>query len=170
MKINIDIIKYEDKIILQNLIQLYRYDSSEFDNHVMNQHGLYDYRYLDHQWADDFRRPYLIKVNGEIAGFALIILDVPKAYTACSVAEKTNIMSDFFILKKHRNKGIGTTAAFTIFNQHRGYWEVKQTKNNLPAYKFWKDVISRYPNGKLEEDKILPCAKWDGTLLIFKNI
>lgn len=40
MDIQVRLVPYEDKTILHNLIQLYRYDSSEFDGHVLNKHGL----------------------------------------------------------------------------------------------------------------------------------
>jgi hypothetical protein len=38
MDISLSLIPYEDKTILSHLMQLYRYDSSEFDGHVLNQH------------------------------------------------------------------------------------------------------------------------------------
>ncbi|MFD1851328.1 hypothetical protein [Oceanobacillus bengalensis] len=74
MNISLSLVPYEDKMILFQLIQLYRYDSSEHDGHALNHHGLYSYKYLDHQWTEDYRRPFIIKVDGEIAGFALIML------------------------------------------------------------------------------------------------
>lgn len=58
--LKISAVSYEDKLILQNLIQLYRYDSSEYDGHVLNKHGLYQYKYLDHQWTDEYRRTFFI--------------------------------------------------------------------------------------------------------------
>lgn len=39
MDFKLSLIPYEDKSLLYNLIQLYRYDSSEFDGHVLNRHG-----------------------------------------------------------------------------------------------------------------------------------
>lgn len=61
MQIDLSYIPYEDKTVLYHLIQLYRYDSSEFDGHVLTQHGLYLYKYLDHQWTEEHRRPFLVK-------------------------------------------------------------------------------------------------------------
>ncbi|WP_336765722.1 hypothetical protein [Paenibacillus sp. USHLN196] len=54
MNIEIVLVPYEEKTVLYNLVQLYRYDSSEFDGHVINDHGLYLYKYFDHQWTDNF--------------------------------------------------------------------------------------------------------------------
>ena len=94
MNIDVSLVPYEEKTILYNLIQLYRYDSSEFDGHVLNKHGLYLYKYLDHQWTRGlYERPFIVKVDGEIAGFALVSLDVPKEYMKLSSAEMTNTYS-----------------------------------------------------------------------------
>ena len=118
MNIDVSLVPYEEKTILYNLIQLYRYDSSEFDGHVLNKHGLYLYKYLDHQWTEDYRRPFIVKVDGEIAGFALVSLDVPKEYMKLSSAEMTNTISDFFIMRKYRAgasaKQVATYAPRTV--------------------------------------------------------
>jgi predicted acetyltransferase len=170
MDVTISLIPYEDKIMLHNLIQLYRYDSSEFDGHALTRHGLYSYRYLDHQWTEGYRRPYLIEVDGEMAGFALIILDVPKEFVKLSRAEKTNVISDFFIMRKFRRKGVGKKVAYTLFEQYRGTWEVRQTEANIPAYSFWKRVISDYCNGgPFKEQKILG-EKWNGPVFVFESL
>lgn len=169
MDIQIALIPYEDKTILYNLIQLYRYDSSEFDGHVLNEHGFYLYKYLDNQWTEDYRRPFIVKVDGEIAGFAFVILDVPKEFTVLSLSEKTNVMSDFFIMRKYRGKGVGKKVAFSLFNQFRGVWEIKQTYNNKIAYQFWKNVITEYDGENSLQEKISPNERWNGPVMVFKS-
>jgi predicted acetyltransferase len=161
-------IPYEDKIVLQNLIQLYRYDSSEFDGHVLTQHGSYLYKYLDHQWTEGYRRPLIVKVDGEIAGFVLVNLGVPKEYVKVSNATKTNVISDFFIMRKFRRKGYGMQTAFSIFDKFPGAWEIRQTKTNIPANSFWKKLIHEYTNGFYKE-VIMDCEKWKGPVQIFKS-
>ena len=52
-------VPYEDKSILSNLIQFYRYDSSEFDQNELTNHGVYLYKYLDHQWTDEYRKHFI---------------------------------------------------------------------------------------------------------------
>lgn len=169
MEVTLQSIAYEDKQILSQLIQLYRYDSSEFDAHTLNKHGLYSYKYLDHQWTENYRRPILIKVNGEIAGFALLILDVPKSYVKLSSEEKTNVISDFFIMRKYRRKGVGKKATFSLFKQFKGVWEVKQTHSNKNAYEFWKKVITAYTGNNILKEKILHNEVWQGPILVFKS-
>ncbi|MCU9613222.1 GNAT family N-acetyltransferase [Caldibacillus lycopersici] len=167
MNVTLAPIPYEDKSILFQLIQLYRYDSSEFDGHALTAHGLYSYKYLDHQWTESYRRPLLVKVDGEIAGFALLILDVPKQYTKRSTAEQTNVVSDFFIMRKFRGRGVGKKVAFQLFEQFQGIWEIKQTEGNVAAQIFWEKVISQYPNGEIVEEKLLNNDHWKGKVVVF---
>lgn len=169
MNIEIALFPYEEKTVLYNLIQLYRYDSSEFDGHVLNSHGLYLYKYFDHQWTDEYRRPFLVKVDGEIAGFALISLDVPKEYMKLSSAEKTNAISDFFIMRKYRRKGVGRKVACSLFDQYSGAWEVRQTFANNSAYEFWKQVITQYNEDNSFEEKIIQDEKWNGPVFVFHS-
>ncbi|MFE5319388.1 GNAT family N-acetyltransferase [Paenibacillus sp. NPDC056579] len=169
MNIEIELARYEEKTVLSNLIQLYRYDSSEFDGHVLNQHGLYLYKYFDHQWTDEYRRPFIIKADGEIAGLAFISLDVPKEYTKWSTAEKTNVISEFFIMRKYRCKGVGRYAAHSLFNRFAGTWEVKQTAANRPAYAFWKQVISDYKQNNVYQETFLQNEKWHGPVFVFES-
>ena len=62
----------DDKPVLRRLVELYRYDFSEFDQADVDVHGEYGYRYLDHYWTEGSRAPFLFRVNGRWAGFALV--------------------------------------------------------------------------------------------------
>ncbi|AZN41430.1 GNAT family N-acetyltransferase [Paenibacillus albus] len=169
MNIEVDLVPYEDKTVLYHLVQLYRYDSSEFDGHVLNNHGLYLYKYFDHQWTAEYRRPLLIKVEGEIAGFVLVSLDVPKEYLKLSTAEKTNVISEFFIMRKFRRRGIGRYVAQMIFERFSGTWEVRQTAGNQPAYMFWKRVISEHKPNNSYQEMFLNNESWNGPVFVFDS-
>ncbi|QYR23572.1 GNAT family N-acetyltransferase [Paenibacillus sp. sptzw28] len=162
MNIDISLVPYEEKTVLYNLIQLYRYDSSEFDGHVLNSHGFYLYKYFDHQWTDEYRRPFIVKVDGEIAGFALVSLDVPTQYMKLSSAEKTNTIGDFFIMRKYKRKGVGKEVAFSLFKQFRGTWEIRQTYGNKDAYEFWKHVIAKYKGNVSYDEQMIEDERWKG--------
>ncbi|XEC95563.1 GNAT family N-acetyltransferase [Paenibacillus tarimensis] len=166
--LEISSVPYEEKTVLHNLIQFYRYDSSEYDGHALTNHGLYLYKYLDHQWTDEYRRPLFVKVDGELAGFALVSLGVPKEFVKVSAAAETNVISDFFVMRKFRNKGYGKQAAFAIFDQFPGTWEVRQTLANVPAKRFWNKVIHEYTNG-LYSEVILSGEQWNGPVQVFKQ-
>jgi hypothetical protein len=53
----------EDKTILRNLLELYVYDFSEFDQSDVDVHGLYGYERLDHYWTEPERHPFIIRVG-----------------------------------------------------------------------------------------------------------
>ena len=54
----------EDRPVLRHLLELYRYDFSEFDDADVDAHGEFGYRYLDHYWTDPERRPLLFRTAG----------------------------------------------------------------------------------------------------------
>jgi predicted acetyltransferase len=151
---NYELIKatINDKEILKNLMQFYFYDFSEYVEAHLEENGLFGaYKYLDEYWTEDSRFPYLVKLNGSYAGFALVRLVHSEEKTYYSIAE-------FFIMKKYRRTGLGKLVAHDIFNLYKGQWEVFQIEKNVPAQHFWRKVIDEYTNGafteKLEEGQV----------------
>lgn len=61
-----------DKSVLRQLMELYKYDFSEFDKEDINEHGYLGYKYLDSYWTEKNRNAYFIKVDQKIAGFVLL--------------------------------------------------------------------------------------------------
>jgi predicted acetyltransferase len=134
----------EEKETLNNLLQYYIYDFSEFmDLHVEDNGKFGDYP-LDDYWTENSRFPYLIKLNGKNAGFVLVKLMHRNDDSYYSIAE-------FFIMKRYRRTGLGKLVAKDIFKTHQGQWEVYQIDNNLPAQYFWKRVIEEYTNCNFTE-------------------
>jgi len=55
---------------------------------------LYDYKYLDHYWTEEGRQPFVIRVDGKLAGFVLIrMMGTNEHSQSIPVAE-------FFVMKK----------------------------------------------------------------------
>ena len=152
---------YHQKATLRNLIELYKYDFSEFDPDDVNENGLYDYMYLDHYWTEEDRHPYFIRVEGLLAGFVLIRevgqIDSTIIY---SVAE-------FFVMKKYRKQGVGQYAAVELFNKYRGFWKVAQIESNIPAQIFWRKTIERYTNNNYQEIRE---DDWEGPIQTFSTV
>jgi predicted acetyltransferase len=119
----------DHKMVIRHLLELYQHDFSELDGSDVDDHGLYGYRYLDHYWTEDDRRPFLFLVDGRWAGFALVRLGDP------------NDVAEFFVLRKHRRHGIGKAAARDLFRRFPGAWQVRQVATNLAATTFWRDTI-----------------------------
>ena len=152
-----------ERPILRNLMELYLYDFSEFDQAEIGTYGLFEYPYLDHYWTEPHRHPFLICLDGKLAGFVLV-----SRYNYLTNDKTAWIIAEFFILRKHRHKGVGEYAAHLIFDHFPGAWQVGQISENLPAKAFWRKVIDRYTGGKYEEIW-LDNDHWRGSVQIFQS-
>ncbi|MEH7462194.1 GNAT family N-acetyltransferase [Bacillus thuringiensis] len=159
MNLEIEKVKLEGKTVLKNLTELYKYDFSEFDPEDVNEHGLYEYMYVDHYFTEEGRFPFFIKVNGKYAGFALIQAIEENSRTYYS-------MSEFFVMKKYRKSGVGKHAAVQLFSKFPGEWEVAEMEENVPAQAFWRKVISLYTNNEYRE---IRKEDWDGPIQVFHS-
>jgi predicted acetyltransferase len=92
----------------------------------------------------DRNHPYIVRVDNEIAGFIL-------TRELETETRKYNYLAHFFILRKFRRSGIGRQAAKIIISSYRGEWELYQLENNIPAQKFWDNVIDDISNGQVTE-------------------
>jgi predicted acetyltransferase len=147
-----------EKAIVRYLIELYRHDFSEFDDTDVDDFGLYGYRYLDHYWTEDGRYPFLVRVDGRIAGFALV-----RRRDGLVTAGPVSSVAEFFILRKYRRRGVGERVARWLFERFPGSWEVQQTAENAPAQTFWRNVIERYTADQYRE-VVLDDERWRGTV------
>ena len=136
----------DHKIVIQNLIQFYIYDFSEYVRYDVEDNGLFaPYPDLNDYWKEDNNKfPYIIKRNDKYVGFVFVKFISSKHRSYFSIAE-------FFILKKYRREGIGKAIAIKVFNLHKGQWEVYQKDSNKPAQIFWTKVISEYTKGQFKE-------------------
>ena len=132
-----------DRPVLRRLLELYRHDFSEFDGADVGPHGEFGYRYLDHYWTDETRRPFLFKVDGAWAGFALVRLGDP------------NDMAEFFVLRKYRRSGVGRRAAADTLRRFSGRWTVRQQLTNPNATAFWRTAIEYPVTERLTEHEVV---------------
>jgi predicted acetyltransferase len=136
----------ECKNAINNLMQFYMYDFSEFIHLDVEADGSFAaYANLEDYWEDEFHKfPYIIKQDEKLIGFVLVRCIESAVRNYFSIAE-------FFIMKKYRREGIGKAVAIQLFNLHTGQWEVYQKETNKPAQVFWKNVINEYTNGQFKE-------------------
>lgn len=153
----------QDKSILRNLLALYLYDFSEIEGGDVDASGLFGYRYLDRYWTEPGRQPFLVKVDGMLAGFVLV-----SQYHHVFGDENTMTIAEFFIMRKYRGRGIGTHVAIRVFDLFPGKWEVRQTAKNLGAQAFWRKVVSKYTDNRFEE-VVLDDDRWRGPVQFFDN-
>lgn len=157
--IAIEKIEYERKSVLRNLLELYKYDFTEYDPEDVNENGLYEYMYLDHYWTEEGRHPYFIRVNGKLAGFALV-RELGTDDRNRTIYE----MAEFFVMKKYRQQKVGHHAATALFNRFSGSWRVAQLEDNRPAQAFWNKTIGAYTKGTYQTVRE---EQWDGPILTF---
>ena len=151
MIIEITPVAREDKEILFNLSEKYEYELSQYfiDNDV-NALGLYGFDYFASYFQENAKRwIFFIKVDGKLAGFAIILSDY--FYLKSRKAEYT--MADFFIMHKYRRNGVGKFAAHYLFDKFKGVWQLNIYDKNTTAAGFWLNVISNYTDNAYE---ILP--------------
>jgi len=136
----------EDKTAIENLMQFYIYDFTEFIKYDVEDNGLFaPYPHLEDYWREEINKfPYIIKKEDKYVGFVLVKLIESEERSYFSIAE-------FFIMKKYRRLGIGKAIAVQLFDLHNGQWEVYQKDSNKPAQLFWKNVIKEYTKGRFKE-------------------
>lgn len=151
--------------VIQNLIQLYTHDFSEFWSGTsrgdVNAQGLFDEYPLEHYWSRIGWSAQFIWCRAALAGFSLV-----NDQTHSGLAANRNL-SEFFILRKYRGRGIGRCAAPALFTQHAGLWEIAVARKNTPALKFWRSVVHESANASGMQELDQRNAHWDGTLLRF---
>jgi predicted acetyltransferase len=122
--------------VIRKMMELYYHDLSEYTGDDLNIHGTFEEWYLDQYWTEDRHFPYLLKIGGKFAGFALVGCgELPGTYFA---------IAQFFVMRKYRRNRIGCKMAYTLFDKHRGQWEIMYLPNNIPARRFWRSTLTGY--------------------------
>lgn len=94
--------------------------------------GLVRYPHLSLYWHDPGRLPYLIRVDGADAGFALV-----REHADVGFHE----MAEFYVRPGFRRHGVGGAAARVLFARHPGWWHLQVLDDNAAAQAFWTAVI-----------------------------
>ena len=149
MRFDLIKVEKENKNVIYNLMQLYTYELSFFEdettNFTMLDSELYAMnKYVERYWQEESRQPYILKCNNKLAGFVLQKFN----------EENINEIAEFFVINKYRKMGAGTFMANKMFELYRGKWEVRTLIKNVRAQKFWRNTIKNYTNNNFEEKYI----------------
>jgi len=125
--------------ILANLLELYAHDFSEFHEVELGADGRFGYKSLPLYWREPNRLPFLVRVEGRLAGLVLV-----KRGSELSGDEAVWDMAEFFVVRHHRRRGIGTYVAHEVWRQVPGPWEVRVMESNQAAHLFWAHAISAF--------------------------
>jgi predicted acetyltransferase len=127
--VDVQVATISDKPVVSRLLELYSHDFSEFTAADVDDEGLFGYRYLDAYWTEADRHPFLIRVDGHLAGFVFVRSGEP------------HDMAEFFVMRKFRRSGIGAAVARDVFARFTGEWQVRQVPTNAAAVTFWRAAI-----------------------------
>jgi predicted acetyltransferase len=125
--------------ILANLIELYAHDFSEFADLEIGEDGRFGYASLPLYWSEPGRHPFLIRIDGQLAGFALV-----KQGSELTGNRAAWDMAEFFILRGYRRRNIGTQAVHQVWKLFPGPWEVRIMHANISALRFWTKGIAAF--------------------------
>jgi predicted acetyltransferase len=125
--------------VVANLLELYSHDFSEFHEIELGADGKFGYISLPLYWREPNRRPFLIRVDGKLAGFVLA-----KRGSEVSGDETIWDMAEFFVVRRYRRRGIGTFVAHELWREIPGRWEIRVMESNRSAHLFWAHAISAF--------------------------
>jgi len=134
----------EQQPILENLLELYTHDFSELQELPIGADGRFGYKWLPLYWSEPDRYPFLVRLDGKLAGLVLV-----KRGSEVSGSAAIWDMAEFFILRAYRRRGIGTQTAHEVFRHFPGVWEVRVMPSNVSACHFWAHAISSFTGGAI---------------------
>ena len=129
----------EQESVIANLLELYAHDFSEFYPLELGEDGRFGYQHLSLYWSEPDRCPFLIKINGNLAGLVLI-----KKNNGIAQSGLVWDVAEFFIVRAHRRQRIGTKVAHQLWERFPGSWEVRVMESNRDALKFWQRAITGF--------------------------
>lgn len=137
------------KDIILNLMQIYTYELSFFEDATTSfkllDTGLYAVsRYIELYWKEEKRHPYILKCDGELAGFVLVRFNENDMYE----------IAEFFVLNKYRKHGAGRFMANEMFRRYKGKWEIQTLLKNKRAQEFWRKIVKEVSNDNYKEHLI----------------
>lgn len=130
-----------DAGLFANLMQLYCYDLSPvFTQFEMGEDGRFPYARLPLYFSEPERRfPFLIRLDGRIAGFVLVSRGSP-----ASADPQALDVAEFFVLRRFRRSGVGRRAAALLWDRLPGTWTVRVAEVNRVVLPFWRGTIEAY--------------------------
>ncbi|KQN53604.1 GCN5 family acetyltransferase [Pseudomonas sp. Leaf48] len=134
--------------IIENLMQFYTYDFSEWLPLKLGQQGFFNILPMPHYWRDPATQPFLIRVDGELAGFV-------------TVDDRTHLpgarynIGYLFVSRGYRGQGVGRFVISTLLSQLPGQWQIFHIDANKPARLFWSAVMPTLGTGPIARHQLV---------------
>ena len=156
-----------DAPVLDRLRQLSAYDFSEYGGTDVDPNGVFGTTDTDNPYGldPDEADPvvFLIRVDGKLGGYAIVT-----RHDSYLDHGRPHLLSQFFVMRKYRRRGVGEHVARTLFDRFPGRWDVATNPGREPAQTFWRRVIGRYAEGTYRE-AAEGCERWDGPIWAFES-
>ncbi|RAK55055.1 GNAT family N-acetyltransferase [Phenylobacterium soli] len=150
---------------IANLFQLYVHDFTDFwtERRVeIGEDGRFPpYPPLESFWREPGRSAWLIRADGQIAGFVLL------NDFSHSGEPLDHSVAEFFVARHYRREGVGRAAALETISTRPGQWEIAVARKNAGALAFWREVAEAAAAGPVEE-RDQQDERWDGAILRFR--
>lgn len=150
---------------IANLFQLYVHDFTDFwtERRVeIGEDGRFPpYPPLETYWRDPTRSAWLIRADGNMAGFVLLNTH------SHSGKPVDHSMAEFFVARHYRREGVGRAAALQTIATRPGQWEIAVARRNTGALAFWRGVARASATGPVDEQDQAD-ELWDGAMLRFQ--
>ena len=125
---------------LENLMQFYTYDFSEWLPLKLGGHGFFPIQLKDDYWRQPATRPFLIHVDGELAGFVTV-----DDHLLIEGADYN--IGYLFVSRRWRGQGVAQFVASALLSHLPGRWQIFHVDANLPAQRFWARFIPELSGG-----------------------
>ncbi|VVO02420.1 GNAT family N-acetyltransferase [Pseudomonas fluorescens] len=132
---------------IENLMQFYMYDFSEWLALEFGEHGFFSIQPKLDYWRKPSTRPFLIKADGELAGFVTIDDEVR------SQGAQYNI-GYFFVSRRYRGQGVARFVVSALLKKFPGQWQIFHIDANQPARAFWARVIPDLTKGEFTRHQL----------------
>jgi len=140
---------------IENLMQFYTYDFSEWLPLKLGEHGFFNIQPKQDYWRKPATRPFLIKVDGELAGFVTVDDETQMASAEFNIGY-------FFVSRRFRGQGVAKFVASTLLSRFPGQWQIFHIDANQPARLFWAHVMPALAQGNVTTHQLAvdgyPCT------------
>lgn len=145
------VVEENERDVLFNYLQKYLYELSLYYGDTMDDKGNFCYKYFPLYFQEEDRAAYFFVEDDERIGFALI--------NAHSFTDEKieNCIAEFTIFPAYRHRGKGMEAIAALKGVREGKWQLKYSKENSSAMRFWQQVKERYHGIEqpLEENEMI---------------
>jgi predicted acetyltransferase len=145
VRIELAVASVSDQPALANLLTLYLHDFSEVLGGTPGPDGRFVYGRLPLYFEEAGRTAFLVRAEGALAGFALV-----SRGSVTTGSPDVWDMTEFFVVRGLRRRGVGCEAASAVFRRFAGPWEVRALDRNAGAARFWARAIDRHTRGAFE--------------------